>query len=287
MPVTGGRRALLLIALVGTAALAAGGAAPAPPEPPQSRGLLDPGLDMRFERTLPVEKPLRLEVTTGMGNIVVRTGGEDEVRVVGRITVPRGVLLTGLSTEALRGLLEAPPIEQKGRRVRVGRIKDRDLGARLAISYEIVVPRDTELRSATGLGDHIVEGLRRVRASAGTGNLLVRDIAGEVRLLTGQGDVDLRGIRGPVRANSRGGHIRAVGTPDSTWRIGTELGDVSVRVPRGARFELHARSAVGGIRVEHPVELAGPALPGEMHGKVGGGGPRLQLETRLGSIRIE
>jgi hypothetical protein len=276
---------LLLMTLAAVAVLSAGQAPPvvAAPEPQVPKLL-----DAKFERKLAVEGPLRLDVSTLMGNIVVRTGEANEVRVVGTVHIPRGVLLSGLSTASLRALLEEPPIEQKGRRIRVGRLKDHDLRTRLAISYEIFVPAETELRATTGMGDHVIEGLRRkVQASAGTGNLLVSDVAAEVRLATGLGDVDVRDIRGPVRASSRGGHIRAAGAPDANWRIGTDIGDVSVRLPAGARFELHARSSVGGIRVDHPVVLAGPASAGEMHGKVRGGGPKLELETRLGSIRIE
>lgn len=275
---------LMLMTLAAVAVLSAGRTPPAAAADAQSPKVLD----ARFERTLAVEGPLRLDVSTLMGNIVVRTGDSNEVRVVGTVHIPRGVLLSGLSTDSLRALLEEPPIEQKGRRIRVGRLKDHDLRTRLAISYEIFVPADTELRATTGMGDHVIEGLRRkVQASAGTGNLLVSDVTAEIRLATGLGDVEVRDIRGPVRASSRGGHIRAAGAPDANWRIGTDIGDVSVRLPAGARFELHARSSVGGIRVDHPVELAGPASAGEMHGKVRGGGPKLELETRLGSIRIE
>lgn len=276
---------LLLTTLAAVAALSAGRTAPAAAAPgPQ----IPKRFDARFERTLAVEGPLRLDVSTLMGNIVVRTGEVNEVRVIGTVHVPRGVLLAGLSSEALRALLEEPPIERKGSRIRVGRLRDHNLRARLAISYEILVPADTELRATTGMGDQVIAGLRRrVQASAGTGNLLVSDVAAEVRLATGLGDVDLRDIRGPVRASSRGGHIRAAGAPGADWRMGTDIGDVSVRLPAGARFELHARSSVGGIRVAHPVELAAPPAPGEMHGKVRGGGPKLELETRLGSIHIE
>src|SRR5260370_24132880 len=66
-----------------------------------------------FDRTLQVSGPVDLDVTTGSGNITVRTGGNGSGHVVAKIRAHAS--WTGLSAaEKIRRLETTPPIAQHG-----------------------------------------------------------------------------------------------------------------------------------------------------------------------------
>ncbi len=245
--------------------------------------------ELRFERILEVNIPIRIEITTEMGNITVRTGAPDAVQITGIVRVPPGRYANDAEARRrARALAAAPPIERQGQRIRIGHIRDRELRENVGVSYELVVPESTELRAVAGLGHYRVVGLaRNVTVKTGAGNLELAGITGEVRAETGMGMVEIRDVTGPVRVRAAAGHIRAEGIPAGRWEFGTGLGDVVITVPAHASFSLHARSPLGHISSTHPLKLNGRKREGELHAEVRGGGPKLELATELGSIRVE
>lgn len=246
-------------------------------------------VELRFERTLEVKVPIRMEITTEMGNISVRTGPPSAVQITGTVRVPPGRYATDAEARRrARAVAAAPPIEQNGQRIRIGRIRDRDLRENVGISYELVVPESTELWTETGLGHHSIVGLtRNVTVKTGAGNLELAGITGQVRAETGMGLVEVRDITGPVRVRADAGHIRAAGMPRGHWQFVTGLGDVVITVPANASFSLYVRSPLGHISSTHPLKPDGRPREGELHAEVRGGGAVLELATELGSIRIE
>ena len=109
-----------------------------------------------FDRTLNVGAPLELDVQTGAGSIDVRAGAEGKVEIHGRIRV--GGSNRAAAQEIVDKLEAMPPIELDGNRLRIGRL-DEQFRKNVAISYEIVVPAATQLRSRTGSGSQTVTGL--------------------------------------------------------------------------------------------------------------------------------
>src|SRR6266705_2020735 len=74
-----------------------------------------------FERTLQVSGPVRLEVTSGSGNITVRTGGSASVHILAKIQAHDSWF--GMSAaEKIHNLESNPPIEQHGNTIRIGEI---------------------------------------------------------------------------------------------------------------------------------------------------------------------
>ncbi len=150
-----------------------------------------------FERTLKVNGPVDLDVTTGSGDIVVRTGDTATVRVKGTIQVQsdRGGTV-GKAEERVRYLESHPPIRQDGNRIRVGPIEDRELSRNVSIDYELVVPAETRLSSQTGSGDQSIKGLRgRVNAKSGSGDIKLDSVQGSIQINTGSGDVSSQQTR--------------------------------------------------------------------------------------------
>lgn len=143
--------------------------------------------DGSFERTLQVTGPVNLQVETGSGNIEVRTGGANQVQITGRIKI--NDWFGGNNGEEKVKRLEAnPPIQQSGNDVRIGHIDDPELRRNISISYEVVVPADTQLRSHTGSGNQTVGGIHGpAEVGSGSGGLKISDIGGSVRADAGSG----------------------------------------------------------------------------------------------------
>src|SRR5262245_19211093 len=75
-----------------------------------------------FERQLTVTEPLELEVGSGSGDIVVRTGPVGAVQIKGRIRASSAWASFGSQSpaERVRQIEKEPPIEQTGNRIQVG-----------------------------------------------------------------------------------------------------------------------------------------------------------------------
>jgi hypothetical protein len=68
--------------------------------------------------------------------------------------------------------------------------------------------------------------------------------------------------------------------------VGAASGNVTIRVPANAAFDLEAHSGSGRIDSEHPITLVGSVSRRELRGQVRGGGPRIDVSTASGAIRI-
>ena len=281
-----------------------------------------------FERSLAVTGPVELEVSTGSGHISVRAGASSTVHINGTIKAGKSWHLDEAEAERKVRYLESnPPIEQHGNFIRIGRIEDHELARNISISYDLVVPVETRLRSQTGSGSQSVEGIQGpVKAGTGSGSVRVENIGDEVRAETGSGDVqvdsvkgathastgsgsikleqtgpgdgkvetgsgsvELQNVRGALRVRTGSGDITAQGQPSGEWSLHTGSGRILVRLPSGAAFDLNAHTSSGHISTsaDHPVTVQGTIGRGELRGKVRGGGPLLELETGSGNVQIE
>jgi len=238
-----------------------------------------------FDRTLSVTGPVRLDVSTGSGSIQVRTGSGNQVHVTGHI---KSTDWFGNAEDRVKQIEANPPIQQSGNDIRIGHIEDREMMHNISISYELVIPADTELRSHTGSGSQTIAGVHgATEVSSGSGSLHVSDIGSRLRAETGSGDIDLDRIQGAVRVRAGSGSIRATAVAGGfdaetgSGRISLEQSAPgSVRVDtgsggmelRGVKGSLDARAGSGGIQVEGE-----PTGPWTVH--TGSGTVRLQLAS--------
>ena len=233
--------------------------------------LMARGAEGSFDRTLKVTGPVELDVTTGSGNIDVRTGDAATVRVHGVIRVNDrwGNSHEG-AEKKVRYLEDNPPIQQNGNILRIGHIDDPELRRHVSISYELVVPVETRLHSETGSGDQTVAGVRGpAKVSTGSGNLKVSGIADETRVDTGSGDIELNSIKGGVFAETGSGNIRATGVAGAI-RAHTGSGDV--------RFEQTSEDPVKADTGSGNVEVSG--VRGSLQASTGSGNITAQGEPR-------
>jgi Putative adhesin len=217
-----------------------------------------------FQRALQVTGPVHLDLTTGAGNVQVRTGNSTQVQITGHIRANEW--FGGNTEEKIKRLEANPPIQQSGNDIRIGHIDDPELRHNISISYEVVVPAETELRVQSGSGDQRVEGIRgplevsagsgglkisaigdQVHAETGSGNIDIDRVKGNVRAKTGSGSIDASDIAGAFEADSGSGRITLEQTAPGSVRVDTGSGGMELH---GVHGSLEAKAGSGTIQAE-------------------------------------
>jgi DUF4097 and DUF4098 domain-containing protein YvlB len=107
-----------------------------------------------------------------------------------------------------------------------------------------------------------------------------------VHVQTGSGNIHLHHVAGSVEAGAGSGDVDVQGTMAGDWRIHTGSGEVEVKLPSDAKFNVHAHSSSGGVNVNHPITMQGTLRRNDIEGTVNGGGTMLDISTGSGSIRV-
>jgi hypothetical protein len=271
-----------------------------------------------FQRSYNVTGPVDLEVLTRSGDISVHSGPAGNVVIRGKISVGTG-WCSGSRQADVSELEKNPPIRQSGNSIHIDYVNQRDI----AIDYEITVPPDTNLRTQSGSGDQVIDGLRTnvdlesgsgdmrlaglsggVRLHTGSGNVEGRDISGsinaeagsgdiqleakgsgDVRVHTGSGNIDLRNLNGTLRAQAGSGDVSVNGVQTGAWEVRTGSGDIVLRLPAQAAFDLEASTGSGRVVVEHPITMPIQGDVQRIHRSIAGkvAGGGPQLTVHTGS----
>jgi hypothetical protein len=246
-----------------------------------------------FDRTLNVSGTVSLDVTTGSGSITIRRGANNRVEVHGRI---RGggdnwFRSSRDTEEAVRRLEANPPIEQSGQNIRIGRLNNWDTSERnVSISYDIVVPAQTNVRSHSGSGSQNVDGIDgTVDVGTGSGSITLRDIRGDLEAGAGSGSITATQVRGGLRMHTGSGSIRVTGEQTGRWDFEAGSGGIEIDLPANASFDLSAHTGSGGVDVGFPMTVQGRIGSNrhDISGKVGSGAYPLSARTGSGHIRIQ
>jgi DUF4097 and DUF4098 domain-containing protein YvlB len=212
-----------------------------------------------FQRTLQVSGPVTLDLTTASGNVNVRTGSSSEVQVTGHIKVTHW--FGGNAEERVKRIEAAPPVQQSWNDIRIGHLDDMELLHNVSISYDLVVPAETQLRSHTGSGNQSVQGLRdRLEIESGSGDLKVSDIGNAVRADAGSGDIAIDRVKGEVRVKTGSGSIHAT---DVAGAFDGQTGSGHITLEQTAAGSVRASTGSGGM------ELRG--LQGSLDAQAGSG----------------
>jgi hypothetical protein len=224
-----------------------------------------PAVEGKFDRTLKVTGRVDLEVTTGSGSIDVRAGSSSVVEIHGMIRANDD--WKSNAQEKVRFLTANPPIQQSGNVIRVGQIEDRTYANNVSISYEILVPAETQVQTKTGSGSEKIDGVRGpIEASTGSGSISLYNIASDVSAHTGSGSIRLDQIAGSVEVHTGSGSIHGGNIAGSiiakTGSGGIRLGQTAAE--KGATREVEISTGSGSI------EITG--VNGPLHAKSGSGG---------------
>jgi DUF4097 and DUF4098 domain-containing protein YvlB len=198
-----------------------------------------------FQRTLQVTGPVNLDLNTGSGSVNVRTGSSSEVQVTGHIKTTNW--LGGNADERVKRIEANPPIQQSGNDIRIGHVDDTELLHNISISYDLVVPAETELRSHTGSGSQSVEGLQKqIEIESGSGSLKISDIGDTVRAETGSGGIEIDRVKGYVRTKAGSGSIRAT---DIAGGFEGRTGSGHITLEQTASGSVRANTGSGGMEL--------------------------------------
>jgi putative adhesin len=253
----------------------------------QARSLA--GADGTFDRTLRVDGPVDLDMLSRSGRIRVTVGSSDSVHVAGRIRAYGSLTWWHVysPTEQARMLEANPPIDQSGNRINIGYILDPALSSNVTISYDVIVPANTRLRTSSRSGDQEIDAIQGpVSASSRSGHIHIGSVPGELDVETRSGNIELLDQRSNVRVVSRSGRVVVEGQPAKAWGIETRSGDVEVAFPQdgGAEVDLDSRS--GSVDSSRPIEMRSRYSRKQIQGVVGRGGGRVEVTTRSGAVRI-
>jgi hypothetical protein len=226
------------------------------------------GAEATFERTLQVNGPVRLDVSTGSGKIVIRNGAAGTVHIHGDVRA-RGVFLASSSRRA-QEIADGPPIEQSGNMIRLGgRRGDSPFGG-VTISYTIETPEDTQVSAKDGSGSVEISGLRDpVSVTVGSGSARVDNVGDNVSIRVGSGGIRVSRIRGSATFESGSGPVTFI---DVREEIRGAAGSGTIDVDR-AQGRVNVRTGSGRIRVtgaSEDVRAATGSGTIEIHGNPGG-----------------
>jgi DUF4097 and DUF4098 domain-containing protein YvlB len=221
----------------------------------------EPSAKGSFDRTLTVNGPVRLDMTTGSGDVRVTTGTSGEVRIHGEIQANHW----GFEDEEKRinDVKSNPPVTQKGNLIQISGARP---GMRnVSIDYTIEVPVETEIHCTAGSGDVQVGGIKGPATFlAGSGNITANGIAGDITTRSGSGDVKFRDVQGQVQVNTGSGDVE-IEKAKGEIRLGTGSGDIDITQPgdnviantgsgkievHGATADLRFRTGSGNITVD-------------------------------------
>jgi DUF4097 and DUF4098 domain-containing protein YvlB len=149
---------------------------------------------------------------------------------------------------------------------------------------------DVKARTYAQTGSGTIEALRIAGGfygRTGAGDIRFEQTApGEVDVQSGSGTIRLKNVRGRLQAGTGSGGITAQGEMAGDWRLHTGSGSVQIELPKGAKFDIDARSNSGSVTVDHPVTVQGTLRRNHVEGAVNGGGTKLDISTASGSIHV-
>ena len=165
-----------------------------------------------------------------------------------------------------------------------------------------------------GWGNHKVDIIvqmpreGKVNLRTGDGKIEIDGLKGEMDLHSGDGSENLEGVDGKLRASTSDGHIRANGrfdeldlktgdghvevraaagsTLSTNWRLETGDGNVTLEVPGELAADVDLHTGDGHIDLDMPVTTSGKVRENEVRGKLNGGGSLLTIHTGDGSIHL-
>ncbi|HEV3221135.1 MAG TPA: DUF4097 family beta strand repeat-containing protein [Candidatus Acidoferrales bacterium] len=126
----------------------------------------------------------------------------------------------------------------------------------------------------------------------GPGDMSVTDAPGDVTLTTSKRDLTLENVTGRIHVENRGGNVtvRFAQAPHDPVEISNHSGDIEVTMPEKSSFDVSARAHNGEIESDFG-DLSSKITKERnrdavLEGTVGAHGPKLDLVTVYGTIRL-
>lgn len=202
-------------------------------------------------------------------------------------------------------------VSNRGNWVQVKTMRpESDHHGNMGAKYVIRVPRQTELERIhssngsmrvdnvdgnvtlhTSNGSVHVTGIRgNVDANSSNGSVEVRNVDGRMTFRTSNGSVRAGNVRGGVHATTSNGSVdlELENPQGSDVTASTSNGGITVRLPASTNATISAQTS-GHDRIYSDFDVTaqgGQLARSRLDGTIGGGGPRIELSTSNGNIRL-
>jgi DUF4097 and DUF4098 domain-containing protein YvlB len=140
------------------------------------------------------------------------------------------------------------------------------------VSFELMVPRGTELRLRARNGGIAMDGL--------TGSVEARTTNGGLRLVGGAGEIRGETTNGGLHVDLTGAGWQGRGVD-----LRTTNGGVDIRVPDAYSAELETGTVNGRMELDIPIMVQG-RIDRRIRTTLGGGGPLIRALTTNGGVRV-
>jgi DUF4097 and DUF4098 domain-containing protein YvlB len=125
----------------------------------------------------------------------------------------------------------------------------------------------------------------QVRVDTGAGEVNVRGISGQTDIHSGAGSVDMRSARGPVRVDLGVGQITYEGTPSGSCRFQTGAGEIVLRLAENPNVAIDLGTGLGTVDVSFAVD--GSVSRRGASGTIGDGSQgSIYAHTGIGSVSV-
>ncbi|HTQ84681.1 MAG TPA: DUF4097 family beta strand repeat-containing protein [Candidatus Solibacter sp.] len=248
----------------------------------------------------------RPDVRVETNDAAIEVSSSDAKEVAARV-ITNGYTISANDVRIERNVQNGNSIELE---VRVPRVHWSWGDHNRSVRIELTVPREANLNLHSGDGHIRVNGVKGdQQIETSDGSIEVADLRGSIRLHTGDGHIEGSALDGSLDASTNDGHLRIRGRFDAlrletgdgsvvadvlpgskltnNWSIHTGDGSVTVRLSDGISADLEAHTGDGSISSQLPLMVSGILGRKDLRGKLGGGGPTLQIRTGDGSIRLE
>ena len=240
------------------------------------------GADQTFDQTYEVGASPSLLVGASNGDVIVRTGVDGQITVLGHITssdnvdldvTADGDVVTVRSSTTFSGNLLGDKAE--------GRV-DLTITVPLATVIEVGINTGAVTIADIQAGGHI---------TAAAGSVTLRRVSGDFSGGTGTGDVTISAGTGSFQFTTGVGAITFEGelVVGGFNEFETGVGDVTVTIPEDAGVRLDTTVSSGSVSNDLAIadESSAPSLlGGRLSGTIGDGGAGLTIVVGIGSVRI-
>ena len=273
--------------------------------------------DVLFDRSFRVRPGGRLVVDLTSEDVVIRTTNSDEARVrvdgrgrdaereferrrfsadasgdrlIVRTDPPRQRMRFGRTDARYTVTIEIPrrfsaALDLGSGDIQVGQLQG-DLVIDLGSGDVSVGDVDGDrIAIETGSGDVVGRALRgEVVVESGSGDVQIDRVDGRLSVETGSGDVEVGEVTGPIAIDTGSGDVSLALRTAERGSVSTGSGDVSVGIARHAGFDVALSG--GGIRIDRGLDFSGRNARRSASGRINGGGPRLEVSTGSGDVRL-
>jgi DUF4097 and DUF4098 domain-containing protein YvlB len=223
------------------------------------------------------------------------------------------VEITGAKYAATEDLLKSTriDIQQSADGIQVRTIRPSGVRGNVGARYTIRVPKRIELDRVVSSNGHVeardLEGPARIRTSNGA--VRVNNSKGPLDVETSNGGIDINDHAGAVTGRTSNGHIRVdLSNPEqgrpvrlessnggitlkmrelngNSIRMSTSNARIDLTLPENANAQLRASTSNGSFHTDLPVQ--GSITKNRADGKIGSGGPYVELSTSNGRISLQ